>query len=193
MSTLLLPPSSRPPLLYLPLLKPVSRKWLILAPLLALAGGCFGIFGAFITELFHGSIFPAYIGAPIIEEVLKPSGIYLMLAKWPRVLRNQWYTACLAALSGICFAVIENLVYLNIYIDDPSSRVIMWRYTAGIGLHALCSFIFGFGINQKLIASIKGETRFLSCGKRFFIPAAVIHSLYNIGVTVITLRFNWLQ
>jgi|WetSurMetagenome_2_1015567.scaffolds.fasta_scaffold919799_1 RsiW-degrading membrane proteinase PrsW (M82 family) len=193
MSTLLLPPSSRPPVLYLPLLKPVAWKWYILAPLLALAGGCFGIFGAFITEAFHGSLFPAYIAGPIIEEALKPSGVYFMLARWPRVLRNQLYTALLAALGGVSFALIENLVYLNIYIEDPGPDIILWRYTAGVGLHALCSFIFGWGINRKLLASIKGETRFLSYGKRFFFSAAALHSLYNIGVTVMALKYSWFR
>jgi RsiW-degrading membrane proteinase PrsW (M82 family) len=192
MNTLLLPPSSRPPVRYLPLLKPLAQKWHILAPLLALVGGCFGILGAAYAEFFHGSILPAYIGAPIIEEALKPSGIYLILARWPRALRNQLYTSFLAALGGICFAVIENLVYLNIYIDNPAYQLIFWRYTAGIGVHALCSFIFGWGINQKLMASIKGETKFLSFGKRFFFSAMALHSLYNIAVTVLQLRLKWL-
>jgi RsiW-degrading membrane proteinase PrsW (M82 family) len=193
MSTLLLPPSSRPPVLCLPLLRAVSRKWHILAPLLALAGGCFGILGAAFTETLHGSFLAAYVGAPIIEEVLKPSGLYLMLGKWPRVLRNRLYTALLAALAGICFALIENLVYLNVYIREPSSQVIFWRFTVGIAMHALCSFIFGLGINQKLLASVKGEIIFLSYGKRFFFSAMALHSLYNIAVTVLQLQLKWLK
>jgi RsiW-degrading membrane proteinase PrsW (M82 family) len=193
MSTLLLPPSSKPPVLFLPLLKQVSRKWYVLAPLLALAGGCFGIFGAFITEILHASLFSAYVVAPIIEEGLKPSGVYLMAAKWPRVLRNQLYTALLAALGGACFALVENLVYLNIYIKDPSSQIVIWRYTVGLAVHTVCSFIFGWGINRKLIASINGETKFLSYGKRFFITAVVLHAVYNITVTILALSFKWLK
>ena len=189
----LLPPSSSPPLLLLPAPRPLTGKWHIWALLLALAGGVFGVLGAFFTELSHTSLLSAFVAAPIIEEGLKPSGLYLLLAKWPRVLRSQIYTASLAALGGIVFALIENQVYLNIYIRDPSPEVILFRYTACIGVHAACSFIFGLGINRKLLDSIRGETRFLSCGKRFFFSAMALHSLFNITVTVLQLWLGWLD
>jgi RsiW-degrading membrane proteinase PrsW (M82 family) len=193
MSTLLLPPSSRAPFLFLPLLRPVARKWHILALLLALAGGVFGVFGAAYNEALHAMFLAAYIGAPMIEESLKPSGLYLMLAKWPRVLRNQLYTAGLAALAGVTFAIIENLVYLNIYIDEPNPQVILWRWTACLSMHALGSFIFGLGINRNLIASVRGERKFLSCGKRFFFSAMALHSAFNIAATVMAIHWQWLE
>lgn len=193
MNILLLPPSSSTPVLLLPAARPVPGKWRILAPLLALGGGVFGILGAFVTEAFHGSIMGAYLAAPIIEEILKPSGLYLILAKWPRLLKNQIYVASLAALGGIVFALVENLVYLHIYIPDPSPQVVLFRYTACVGIHAVCSFIFGLGINQKLLASIRGETKLLSYGKRFFFAAMALHSLFNLTVTVLQLGLNWLK
>jgi RsiW-degrading membrane proteinase PrsW (M82 family) len=191
MNILLLPTSSSPPLLLLPAPKPISRKWYIWAPLLALSGGIFGIFGALLTEVSHASILGAYFAAPIIEETLKPSGLYLILAKWPRALRKPLYTAGLAALAGAAFAIIENLVYLNIYIPDPSSQIIIFRYTACLGVHALCSFIFGLGINRSLLDSVRGKTRFLSYGKRYFFSAMAIHSLFNITMTVLQIGLNW--
>jgi len=192
MNIYLLPSSENPPILLLPAPKPISKKWHGLAILLALVGGIFGILGAFLTELTHGSLLGAYFAAPIIEEALKPSGLYLVLAKWPRVLRNQFYIASLSALAGIAFALIENLVYLNIYIREPTPQLILFRYTACIGIHAMCSFIFGLGINQKLLASIRGETRFLSYGKRFLFSAMILHSLFNITVTVLQIWLKWL-
>jgi RsiW-degrading membrane proteinase PrsW (M82 family) len=152
----------------------------ILAPLIALAGGVFGIIGALYNELFHGSFLVAFVGAPIIEEILKPAGVYFLLAKWPDVVRNRFYTAFLASLGGLAFAIVENIIYFTVYIHDPSRQLIIWRYTVCLGLHIVCSFIFGLGINQKLMASIKGETKLLSYGKRFFITAMIIHSGYNI-------------
>jgi RsiW-degrading membrane proteinase PrsW (M82 family) len=188
----LLPSSDSPPILLLPAPKPVAKKWHGLALLLALVGGVFGILGAFLTEVTHSSLLGAYFAAPIIEEALKPSGLYLMLAKWPRVLRNQFYIASLSALAGITFSLIENLVYLNIYIREPTPQLIVFRYTACVGIHAICSFIFGLGINQKFLASIRGETSFLSYGKRFFFTAMVLHSLFNITVTILQLWPKWL-
>jgi RsiW-degrading membrane proteinase PrsW (M82 family) len=163
------------------------------APLLALVGGVFGTLGAIYNEALHGSFFLAYFGAPIIEESLKPAGLYLMLAKWPRVLRNRLYTAFLATLAGVTFAVLENLVYLNIYVEDPTPQLILWRYTACIGIHAICSFIFGLGINRSLLASVRGEIKFLSYGKRFFFTAMALHSIYNITVTVLNIWTGWME
>lgn len=149
--------------------------------------------GAAYTEFFHGSFMAAFVGAPIIEESLKPLGVYLILAKWPLALRNRLYTAFLTMLAGVAFATIENLVYLNFYIQEPAPQLIFWRYTVCTAVHAGCSFIFGFGINQKLSASVRGETRLLSSGKRFFITAMALHSLYNITVVIleITGQLAW--
>lgn len=81
------------PTLLLPASKPASRKWHVLAPLLALLGGNFWNFGCFLTEVTHTSLLDAYFAAPIIEEALTPSGLYLMMAKWPRVFRGRmWCT-----------------------------------------------------------------------------------------------------
>lgn len=175
----------------------VPAPWHILAPLVALSGGVFGVLGVGYTELLYGSFLVAFVGAPIIEEALKPSGVYLLLVKRPRALRNQVYTAALSALAGIAFALIENAVYLNIYYGylnrnqgEPSATLVLWRYTVCVAVHAVCSFIFGLGINQRLLASAKGETRFLSSGKRFFITAMVLHGLYNITVVVLRSRLG---
>jgi hypothetical protein len=111
MNILLLPPSSSSTYLLLSAPKPVSRKWYYLAPLLALAGGIFGIAGAFFTELSHSSLLSAFFAAPIIEEALKPSGLYLITAKWPRVLQKQILIASLAALGGICSYCVNRNCY----------------------------------------------------------------------------------
>jgi len=173
-----------------------SWRWYALAPLIALAGGVFGIPAAMYNEFLHGTILVAFVGAPIIEESLKPSGIYLLLGKRPEVLRSQLYTASLTALGGLAFALIENLLYLEVYWPhlsaeqgDPSSSLVLWRYTVCVALHVTCSFIFGLGINEKLKASVKGEIKFLSTGKRFFITAIVLHGLYNI--TAVILESKW--
>lgn len=178
-----------PPLLSLPppprqVPRPVPGRWLVLAPLIAMLGGLFGIIGAFYTELLHGSFLMAFVGAPMIEEALKPSGVYLLLIKWPAVLRSRLYTAFLAALSGIAFALIEDLIYLNIYYPAHSAQLALWRYTVCVAGHALFSFVAGFGINRKLVAAAQGEIKFLSFDKRFFIVAMILHSLYNISMAI---------
>ena len=87
----------------------------VLAVLVALVGGLLGIIGAFFQEAQTTLTYVLlpFIGAPLIEEALKPSGIYLAMLWWPRALRNQLFTAVLCALSGLVFGIIESLVYVT--------------------------------------------------------------------------------
>jgi RsiW-degrading membrane proteinase PrsW (M82 family) len=169
----------------------VPTRWHILAPLLALSGGVLGVLGAAYTEITHGSFLSGFIGTPIIEEIFKPLGVYIILAKWPAALRGRLYTAILAMLAGIAFATIENWIYIHVYIKDPSPETILWRYTVCTAMHAGCSFIFGLGINSKLKAMVKGEVHFLSFGKRFFIPAIALHAIYNLVMTITEFGFTF--
>ena len=150
---------------------------------LALSGGVFGIFGAFIQEAQAGLV--AILAAPIIEEALKPAGVYLMLAKWPRLLRSRLYTAFLSAVGGIAFSIIANIIYLYWYFPDHSSTMVFYRFALATPMHALASFIFGFGINQRLLASVKGEVPFLSGSKKYFVVAMVLHATYNFVMIIL--------
>ncbi len=163
---------------------PVPLRWRLLAPLIALAGGLFGIIGAIYTEALHGSLLVAFVGAPIIEEAVKPSGVYFLLFKWPTVLRSRVYTAFLSGLGGVSFALIEDLMYLHVYFPTHSPQLAVWRYTVCVALHGTASFIAGFGINKKLVAAVRGDIRFLAFDKRYFIAAMALHSLYNILITI---------
>jgi len=165
-------------------------RWRLLAPLIALTGGLFGILGAIYAEALHQSPLAAFVVAPIVEEAVKPAGVYLLLFKWPRVLRSRLYTAFLAGLGGIAFALIENLMYLYLYFPDHSPRLALWRYTACVALHGGASFTAGLGINEKLAAAVRGRIRFLAFDKRYFIAAMILHSLYNVLAAVFSARLG---
>lgn len=150
---------------------------------MAVVGGIFGIFGAFVEEAQAALLVP-FVAGPIIEEALKPSGVYVLLAKWPHLLRSQLYTAYLAALGGISFAVVENIIYLTVYFPEHTGALVVYRFTVALGMHAVASFIFGFGINRRLVASVWGEVPLLSGSKKFFITAIVLHGVYNIAAAV---------
>lgn len=115
---------------------------------------------------------------------MKPSGVYLLLAKWPQALPNRYHTALLTALAGCAFGLVENLIYLEVYYPDHSHEMVLIRFTGSLTLHIVASFIFGLGINQKLLAAVNGEIPLFSANKRFYITAIALHSAYNIAVTI---------
>lgn len=120
----------------------------------------------------------------MIEEVMKPSGVYILLAWRPEVLTSRIYTASLAALGGLSFAIVENILYLQFYFPEHTQALVVFRYTADLTMHVVTSFILGFGINQKLLASVRGETPLLENNKKFFFTPMIIHSLFNILATM---------
>jgi len=163
----------------------VSFKWCVFAFVVAAAGGVFGILGAIIQELSQGSFLVAFVAAPMIEEVMKPSGVYILLVRWPQVLTSRIYTALLAAVGGLFFAVVENIIYLQFYFPEHTQTLVMFRYSACLTMHVVCSFILGFGINQKLLASVRGEIPLLKGNKKFFLIPMVLHSLFNIMAVLV--------
>lgn len=121
---------------------------------------------------------------------MKPSGVYLLLAWWPWALTSRLYTASLAAVGGLSFALIENSLYLQVYYPDHTQELVVFRYTADLAMHVITSFILGFGINQRLAASLRGEIPLLKDNRKFFFAAMVIHSLFNITVVLLGDRLN---
>ena len=103
-------------------------------------GGALGIGGAVIAEIGSvGFLLLIFIGAPIIEEIFKPIGVYLGQVWFPQALRNRVYVALLCALGGVVFGLIESWVYVNVYVDDPSDAYVQFRYTVPVALHAAAS------------------------------------------------------
>ncbi len=163
----------------------VSIKWRIFAFVIAAGGGVLGILGAAIQEVSSASLLVAFVAAPMIEEVMKPSGVYLLLVRWPEVLTSRIYTALLAAVGGLFFAIIENIIYLQLYFPEHTRTLVVFRYSAGLTMHAVCSFILGFGINQRLMASVRGEIPLLKGNKKFFFIPMIMHSLFNIMAVLV--------
>lgn len=157
---------------------------------MAALGGVLGVLGAIIQELSQGSLLVAFVAGPMIEEAMKPCGVYLLLVRWPQVLTSRIYTAFLAALGGLSFAVVENIIYLQLYFPEHTQTLVVFRYSACLAMHIVCSFILGFGINQKLLASVRGEFSLLKGNKKFFFTPMIIHSLFNIMAVLVESRLG---
>lgn len=151
-----------------------------LALFFALTGGVLGILGAVIAELQSGGgILLLFIGAPVIEEAMKPVGLYILLVKWPHVLRGQLYTAVMAAVSGLSFGLIEAVVYVNIYVSDPPDWFVTYRFTAPLALHAAASFVYGPGISGGLLDWTQGRAPLPRRTRNLYIAAVALHAVFN--------------
>lgn len=168
----------------------MSLGWRVFAFAIAAAGGVLGVLGAIMQEWSYASPVIAFVAAPMIEEVMKPCGVYLLLARWPEVLTSRIFTALLAAVGGFSFAVVENIIYLQVYFPEHTPTLVMFRYSACLTMHVVCSFILGFGINQKLLASVRGEVPLLKGNKKFFFIPMIIHSLFNIAAVLVENRLG---
>jgi RsiW-degrading membrane proteinase PrsW (M82 family) len=160
----------------------------ILAIVLAVAGGLFGILGAVVAEARATVPFlVVFIGAPVIEEITKPIGVYLFLLRWREILRNQLHIALLVALSGLVFGLLESLIYVTLYNPDHSQAFFIYRFTVTVALHAGASFIAGLGVNRGLVDWAEGRAAFPRRARFTFGTAIGIHALYNTTVVILYL------
>ena len=168
--------------------RPPSPLGHLLALAIALLGGAFGIIGAFVQEVQTGGLLLLpFLGAPIVEELVKPSGVYLLLARWPRLLRGQLHTALLAAVAGLSFGVIEAVVYVTLYVPDPPAWFVTYRFTVGPVLHATASFIVGLGINRGLLDWARSGSPLPKATRNFYLAGIGLHAVFNTVATALVL------
>jgi hypothetical protein len=162
------------------------RSW-GLTLLIALAAGPWAVFGAMINGApsLWGPLMIVVFG-PLTEELMKVAGVTLVIEKWPFALRGAAQIVICSVAGGLAFAVIENLLYLNVYIPNPSHELIVWRWTACVALHTVCSFIAGLGAVRvwRIVWRDKKPPR-LALALPFLIAASVTHGLYNLAAMVL--------
>jgi len=161
----------------------------LLAFLMALIGGALGIIGAIFQEAQTAATYLLlpFLGAPIVEEALKPAGLYLTLLWWPRALNNQLFTAILCSISGLVFGMIESLVYVTVYVEDPSDGFILYRFTVTLALHAIASFVVGLGINHRILDWAAGRSKLPKSSRNLYIAGVAIHAIYNTTAVILSI------
>ena len=158
-----------------------TRHWGTLAGLVLLSG-LFAIVGAILRQLTVGlpALLSAVAVAPPTEEILKVAIPIMVLehrAKWLGRGRDLFW---FAVSSALVFAVVENLLYSFVYLKDPSSKILWWRWTACTAMHVVASGLSGVGLVRAYNRGLRTETpsRFiwewpwLAC-------AIIVHMAYN--------------
>jgi hypothetical protein len=166
------------------LLVACAGPWGVLGALFGGGGG-----GGFSTA---GIVMVAIIG-PVTEEIMKIALALWVVEKRPYLFKSIWQILLCAAAGGLLFGVIENLIYLNLYIPGASPKLASWRWTICTGLHVNCSFVAGVGLARIWDTAMRTRTRpYLGHGMGWFATAMMGHGLYNFGVTVAELA-GWLK
>ncbi len=154
--------------------------------LLGLAGGIFATAGCFLRVGDTGMLMlPALLlFGPLLEEALKCSSLVWTLEKRPYHLKSGGEILFVAALAGLTFAVLENLLYQYVYLARLAparlAAAMQLRWTLCPILHAGCAMITATGL-------IRARRKSLCQGKIFdlqpafpaFAAAVLCHGVYN--------------
>ncbi len=149
---------------------------------LALLAGPFAVAGAlfFAQPATTVGLVATVIMAPVIEEILK---IGVALLAFER--RPYWFTSgaqlfVLVLVSALCFATVENLLYLNVYIQQPSDTIILWRWTVCTALHLGATGLAGLGLLRVFqVSRATLSPPDASLGAPMFAAAIALHAAYN--------------
>lgn len=162
------------------------KSWGVLF-LVALAAGPWAVVGAFFSA-FQGNTMVALLSVvlfgPMAEEIMKASIPLYLGEKRPYLFLRVWQIPICMAGSGLAFAVIENFIYFNVYIEDPTPELIYWRWTVCVGLHMGCSVIAGMGIMRMWYYTHENLVKApVSLAAGNLALAVLIHGTYNAFAT----------
>jgi len=164
------------------------HSWAVTLAVAASAGVC-GIGGAFLGggASLSGVVLLTVIG-PLTEEVMKIAVAFWVVEKRPFLFKSGVQIILCAMAGGVAFAVLENLIYLNLYIPDPSEAIVRWRWTVCVVLHTGCSTLAGVGLMRIWSGTIVQKARpQFSLGAPLLVTAVVVHALYNTSVLLLHL------
>ncbi len=156
-----------------------AKSWLVTF-LLVLISGPWAVFGTFLTGDGTLGMLAAVTVGPTLEELMKVAAALWVVERRPYLFQSRLQIAMCVGASGLAFAAIENLLYLHVYIPDPSPGLIAWRWTVCVGLHTGCSLVAGLGLMRiwKLTTE-RFQRPHLADAMPYLIAATVIHAAYN--------------
>ena len=167
-----------------------QKTWLVTLAIVLLSGPL-AILGAIVNWAGGSALLAYVVMGPTIEEIFKIALPLWIIEKQPWLF-STWAQVLICAMgAGLVFAAIENLIYLNVYLWNPSDRLVFWRWTICVLLHTGCSMIAAIGLIKVRHKMLERETRpHLIDGANWIIAAIVIHGVYNLGAI---LANDWFQ
>ena len=161
-----------------------AKAWMV-AVLLALCGGPWALLATFLGTdsgwyLRGGAVVMLVVFGPAVEETLKIAATAAVVEVRPYLFRRAEQVRFAAAGAALVFAVIENIVYLNVYVPNPPAELVLWRWTVCTALHVGCTTVAVgglVGVWRQAITQLRPPR--LSLGLRRLVIAIVLHATYN--------------
>lgn len=169
---------------------PSARRWSV-AVLAVIVAGPLGVLGAFLGAFASVGSLPVVVFAvvligPAVEEFVKAASGFYLAEQRPWLVPSGWVLVLIVVAGGLGFAVIENWIYLNIYIEDPSEAIIRWRWIFGPLIHGSASFLAGIGVRKVWQTAHDGGTRpDAHLAFWWFVAAVALHGTYNAGAVIL--------
>jgi len=168
--------------------EPSGRKrWQALALWgVGLAGGGVAVVGSVFGELTSGMALMLVVGAPAIEEMLKPMGVILMMEKRLTWFRSGFEVIVLCVLGAVAFTVLENLAYIYIYQPDLGSDYAVFRFLACSPMHIGATLIFALGLLKTYrVMRDEGRRMNLELALPYYIGAVMLHGGFNLTMLLL--------
>ncbi len=122
---------------------------------------------------------------PAVEEVMKIAGALYLAERRPWLIPSWHWPIVIAAASGLMFASIENLLYINVYFPNEGAEFATLRWTLGPAVHISTALISSVGVARMWVSTdADGTPPTMAIARPFLIAAAVVHALYNLGAVV---------
>lgn len=170
-----------------------GRSWAVTL-LTALVAGPLAILGTFLGGSSSGvalgatGIMGVVVFGPLLEEVMKNASALWIVESRPYLFSSRCQIAICTLASGAVFAVMENLLYLHVYVSDPSPQLVRWRWTVCVALHMGCALVAGLGTMRIWQNTMQSLARpHLSQGAPYLAAAIVLHGTYNALATLLEL------
>ncbi len=167
----------------------VGTTWRVTI-LVILAAGPWAILGALIrSTLFHAwGILLIAVVAPVVEDTMKIAVALWVVEKRPYLFRSPFQILLCCLAGGLAFSAIENVMYLSVYIANPSPFLIVVRWTVCVVLHVTCSLLAGIGLVRMWSAGIRQRVPpKIRVAAPWIVGAMITHGLYNGLVTIVEL------
>ncbi len=152
---------------------------------LALLGGIWAVLAALSDGLYPSTatrtgIVLVIVFGPAIEESMKIGAAALIIETHPYVFQRPEQIRLATLGAALCFAIIENFLYLHVYIPNPSVQTVIWRWTVCVALHVGCTSVATRGLVrvwERTISELRAPS--LPMGLPALVTAIILHACYN--------------